>query len=223
METYFWGELPYIVKYPVARSTSNPTIIFLHGAGTRGRDISVLERNSFLGVNSCISDKDSPFMVFAPLCTKDSWYDVFEQLQEFVNIVVARPEVDESRLYLVGNSMGGYGAWQLAMTMPEYFAALVPICGGGMRWNVGRLIHIPVWAFHGREDKTVPVQESILMVDGLNKAGGKARLTIMEDTGHNCWDAAYGMKKLFDWMLSQKKTGTATAQNNKYADSKLFG
>ena len=48
-------------------------------------------------------------MVFAPLCSRDSWFDVFEQLQEFVKMVANHPAVDANRLYLVGNSMGGKG------------------------------------------------------------------------------------------------------------------
>ena len=41
--------------------------------------------------------------------------------------------VDRGRVYLTGISMGGYGAWALAALYPTRFAALVPICGGGLR------------------------------------------------------------------------------------------
>ena len=68
--------------------------------------------------------------------------------------------MDKSRVYVVGASMGGYATWQLAMSRPELFAAIIPICGGGMYWNAGRLIHMGVWVFHGEEDITVLPQES---------------------------------------------------------------
>lgn len=223
MERRVFGKLQYVVKESGKPAEKNPTIIFLHGAGTRGTDIGVLERNSFFNQNSHISDEDSPFMVFAPLCSRDSWFDVFEQLQDFVKMVATHPTVDGNRLYLVGNSMGGYGSWQLAMTMPEYFAVLVPVCGGGMRWNVKRLINVPVWAFHGKDDKTVPPEESVFMVDKLNEVGGSARLTLLDDTGHNSWDYAYAQKELFDWMLEQRNVNTPAVQDNEYADSKQFG
>ena len=102
MERRVFDKLQYVVKEPGKPAEKNPAIIFLHGAGTRGTDIGVLERNSFFKENSHISDEDSPFMVFAPLCSRDSWFDVFEQLQEFVKMVAAHPAVDANRLYQHG-------------------------------------------------------------------------------------------------------------------------
>ena len=75
----------------------------------------------------------------------------------------------------MGASMGGYGTWQLAMSMPKFFAAIVPICGGGMYWNAGRLINTPIWAFHGAKDPTVLCVESEKMVNHVNALGGKAK------------------------------------------------
>ena len=215
--------LPYLIRRPRAVSGRCPAILFLHGAGTRGTDISALENNPFFAPKNWISDADSPFLVFAPLCTKDTWFDVFEQLQAFVRMVAAHPEVDPDRLYLLGNSMGGYGAWQLAMTMPEYFGALVPVCGGGMAWNAGRLANVPVWAFHGEQDDTVPVQESVLMVEALRKAGGEAKLTLLPDCGHNSWDHAYESRELLSWLLARKRSTSSAERNQDYADSKRYG
>ena len=223
MEQRLLGKLQYVVKAPGKLAEKNPTIIFLHGAGTRGTDLGVLEGNSIFLPNSCISDADSPFMVFAPLCSRDSWFDVFEQLQEFVEMVAVHPAVDANHIYLIGNSMGGYGTWQLAMTMPEYFAAIVPICGGGMRWNLKRLINVPVWAFHGKNDATVPPVESILLVEKLNEIGGNARLTLLDDTGHNSWDYAYAQRELFGWLLQWEKKIKSADVNNEFADSKRYG
>lgn len=73
--------------------------------------------------------------------------------------------------------MGGYTAWMTAMTKPEVFAALIPVCGG-MCWDAGKLKSIPIWAFHGALDTTVFVTESINMVNAVNNSGGNAKLTI---------------------------------------------
>ncbi|MBQ8803743.1 MAG: prolyl oligopeptidase family serine peptidase [Tyzzerella sp.] len=223
MEVFTFEQLQYVMKKPSKLRKKNPTIIFLHGAGTRGVDISVLSKNAFFSKNSHVSDEEFPFVVFAPQCYADTWFDIFEQLQEYVKMVASHPLVDERRLYLIGNSMGGYGAWQLAMTMPNYFAAIVPICGGGMKWNTGRLKNIPVWAFHGKEDLVVSVEESIRMVDAVNENGGTAKLTLLDNTGHNSWDYAYAQKQLFDWLLQQENIGTLQFDNKEYSDSKTFG
>lgn len=79
--------------------------------------------------------------------------------------------VDKSRVYLSGISMGGYACWHVAMARPEWFAAALPVSGGGMYWNASRLKAVPIRAFYGRLDQTVFVSESEHMVDAVNKAG----------------------------------------------------
>ena len=118
--------------------------------------------------------------------------------------------------------MGGYAAWQLAMSMPEYFAAIVPICGGGMYWNADRLVNVPIWAFHGEKDSAVLVEESVKMVNAFNQAGGNARLTVYPNTGHDAWSDTYCNPEVFEWLLAHKNKNM-TCINEKYTDSNLYG
>lgn len=74
--------------------------------------------------------------------------------------MVASHRLDESRIYLTGLNMGGYGTWALATEEPERFAATVPICGGGAAYNACALKDIPVWTFHGALDEVVPIEET---------------------------------------------------------------
>ena len=101
--------------------------------------------------------------------------------------------------------MGGYAAWQLAMSLPDLFAAVTPVCGGGMYWNAQRLKNIPIWAFHGKIDTTVLVAESIHMVEAVNANGGHAKLTIYPDAGHNAWDPTFSDPAYWSWILQQRK------------------
>ena len=166
-----FNSLRYIERLPDSYKDGDllPTIIFLHGAGTVGSDINLLTSNPYFTSTDVL---DFPFATVAPLCEAGVWFDVFEQLKEFAKAVSTMPFVDPNRLYVVGNSMGGYGTWQLAMSLPELFAAIVPICGGGMAWRTKQLNHVPVWAFHGQLDDTVFVDESIHMVNETNRRGG---------------------------------------------------
>ena len=122
----------------------------------------------------------------------------------------------------MGISMGGYATWQLAMSMPEVFAAIVPICGGGMYWNAGRLANVPVWAFHGKEDPTVLVEESEKMVAAVNKNGGKAKLTVYFGCRHDSWSETYKNPEVFAWLLSNEKNNNSMI-TDKYNDSQLYG
>ena len=95
----------------------------------------------------------------------------------------------------------------LTLTNTTSFDVLVNVCGGGVSWRSGegRLTKIPVWAFHGDADSTVPPVNSIENVDRINAAGGNAKLTLFHGVGHNSWDPAYCETNVIEWMLAQKK------------------
>ncbi len=217
-----YGNLGYVLSVPDGFDETGkyPTILFLHGAGTRGDDLSLLAENAYFKLTP--AHEDLGFITFAPQCHADTWFDLFETLGNFVRFVSEMSFVDSDRLYFVGNSMGGYAAWQLAMSLPELTAAVVPICGGGMYWNAERLKNVPVWAFHGGKDTTVLVRESEILTERVNACGGKARLTVYPDNGHDAWTDTFKNREVFEWLLSNRKAG-AEAVRTEFNDSKIYG
>ena len=77
--------------------------------------------------------------------------------------------IDQKRVYLTGLSMGGYGSWDLAERMPQRFAALAPVCGGGDETKADRLAALPIWAWHGDADTAVPVERSRRMIAAIER------------------------------------------------------
>ena len=63
--------------------------------------------------------------------------------------------IDDSRLYITGLSMGGYGAWDAIQRHPDRFAAALPICGGGDTAQAKQLVGLPIWVFHAGADRVV--------------------------------------------------------------------
>ena len=102
--------------------------------------------------------------------------------------------------------MGGFGTWEMGISFPELFSAIAPVCGGGLSWRCGNLKNMPVWAFHGDADEIVPLKNSIEMVDAVNRIGGKAKLTIFHNVGHNSWEEAYTASNVVEWLISQTKS-----------------
>lgn len=198
------NNMSYLVAYPDNYDETKPcpAILFLHGAGTLGMDIHDLPNHSFLQFIEQVGNL--PFCIFFPLCPESNWLDAIHLLRIMVREMVQLPRIDKKRIYLTGNSMGGYAAWQLAMSMPEYFAAVAPVCGGGMYWYAPRLADVPVWAFHGAKDEVVFPEESKKMVDAINRAGGNARLTIYPDNAHDSWTDTYTNPELYEWFLSHE-------------------
>ena len=216
------GELKYVIRYPQGFSESEkyPVLLFLHGAGSRGDNLDNVIANPFFTLTD--QHEQFPFVCVAPFCSKNTWFDLWEHLEKLVVEVSNLPFADKSRIYLMGASMGGYGTWQLAMSMPEYFAAIVPICGGGMYWNIGRIKDVPVWAFHGAKDTTVLVEESVKMVNALNDNGGNAKLTIYPENGHDAWSDTYSNPDVFAWLLQHTKK-IQSEYFDKYSDSNIYG
>ncbi len=197
------GEYLRYYRYDAPVSGKKPLLVYLHGAGSRGDDLSLMSRLCVIG--ELEKGRDIPAVIVAPQCHKDSWFDHFETLLSFIRTMIDDPAVDGDRVYMCGASMGGYGTWAVAMAHPEWFAAIVPVCGGGMYWNGGRLKQVPVWAFHGALDTTVLPEESIHMVKAVNQNGGHAKLTIYPDVAHDAWFPAFADDEMWAWMFAQKR------------------
>ena len=183
-----------------------PLVFFLHGAGERGIDLDVACRHGFMK-HVREENKDYPFIFVAPQCPHNKYWGCYtESLLAFLDYICDTLPVDLNRVYLTGFSMGGTGTFMLAMAAPERFAAIAPVCGSGIYWYGEVLVDIPVYMYHGDCDDIVPIQESISMLNSINKRGGNAQLKICYGLGHNAWDIAYDGDELTDWLLSHKKT-----------------
>ena len=178
-------------------------LIYIHGAGSRGDTLSKMAEVG--PIKELNSGRNIDAIVIAPQCHGDTWFDLFSVLTEFIDDYKNRENVDESRVYIAGVSMGAYATWQMCLSHPDWFAAAVPVCGGGMYWNAARLKNLPIWAFHGALDNVVFAEESIKMVSAINRNGGNAKLTIFPHDDHNSWDNAFSNNELWQWLFEQKR------------------
>lgn len=213
MEEISFQNIRCVLRKPIDFNSEKkyPILLFLHGAGTRGNDIDKLCANPFFRLTD--RHQNFPFVTIAPLCEENTWFDVWERLKALVNDITNLPFADQERIYVMGASMGGYATWQLAMSMADRFAAIVPICGGGMYWNAGRLVNVPIWAFHGAKDTAVLLEESVKMVEAVKRHGGEAKLTVYPENGHDAWSDTYSNPEVFSWLLQQQNKN-----NRKYED-----
>ncbi|MFM7076434.1 MAG: dienelactone hydrolase family protein [Planctomycetaceae bacterium] len=113
--------------------------------------------------------------------------------------------MDTDRIYLTGLSMGGYGAWDMAARMPDRFAALLPVCGGGDEATAAKLVGLPVWCFHGDADTAVPVGRSRAMIEALRAVGGDPRYSELAGVGHDAWTPAYRDRAVLEWLFEQRR------------------
>ncbi len=180
-----------------------PLIVFLHGAGERGDNFAKVEMQ---GLPKMLLQKDIPFVVAYPQCPLRSYWSV-ELLNIWLDEVLEKEKskIDLKRIYLTGLSMGGYGTWHWAAASPNRFAAIAPVCGGGNPATAYRLVHLPIWAFHGAKDDIVPLSESVTMVEAVKKMGGKVEFTVYPDAAHDSWTETYHNAALYDWFLNYSR------------------
>ncbi len=212
----------YLVHFPSGyeKGQKYPVLLMLHGAGTRGITLEAYkESQNFPNISRSAGNK---LVIVAPHCTDTFWYEKYETLMRFAKAVATMPFTDPTRYYLCGASMGGYTAWQLAMSCPSLFAAAIPICGGGMYGMASRLVNLPIWAFHGARDTTVLPAESQNMVDAVNRKGGNAKLTVYPENAHDAWSDTYRDPLVFAWLLSHENRNSPVLQDE-YRGMKEFG
>ncbi|RYY87607.1 MAG: phospholipase [Chitinophagaceae bacterium] len=201
-----------------------PLVLFLHGSGERGNDN---EAQLQWGVGAFASDENMsqfPAFVVAPQCPAGQGWGAFinsgdvekmrlaptpsrpmELVMALVKKLRATMNIDTSRIYITGMSMGGYGTFDAVQRYPGLFAAAVPVCGGGDLSGAPLLARVPMWIYHGVEDPAVVPQYSIRMVTELTKAGARPGFTLLPEVGHFSWIAAYNDRMMLRWLFRQKK------------------
>jgi predicted peptidase len=197
--------LNYLLHLP-PRPKHAPLMVFMHGSGECGDDVTKIKRHgppAFLDARP-----DFPFAVISPQCPAgDSWHHQTAGILALIDDALARYALDVTRVYLTGLSLGGYGVWDIAAAHPARFAALAPVCGGMFldRKRAITLVDTPIWAFHGANDKAVPLREQQRVINLLKRSGGNPRFTVYPRAGHNVWTRTYANQALYDWMGKQVK------------------
>ena len=198
------SHVDYLVCRPKGYSTHKrwPMLLYLHGSGQRGDDVSQLLT---WGLPRLISEGlQVPMIVVAPLCRANTNWDS-RQLLALVDHLQEQLFIDPDRIYVSGESMGGFGTWDLIAVAPARFAAAVPVCGGGDIEKANRMVKLPIWAFHGAGDKVISVDQSQKMVDAVQARGGQARLTIFPDEGHSIGELVFSRNDLYAWLLEHSR------------------
>ncbi len=136
--------------------------------------------------------------------------------------------IDEDRVYLMGDSMGGWGTWQVATRNPEVFAAIAPIYGGAdyraeleaavlakltpaerflqerrSSWaQAESLLNVPILVSHGDVDKAVKVEYSRWAVKMLQRWGYDVRYHELPGLGHEDMKVQPG---IWEWFLQHRR------------------
>ena len=202
--------LNYWLYTPKNATANMPLILYLHGGSGKGDDLELI--TAVDGFPQYLQDgKITPnAYVIIPQVSSSykGWGDIKADVLKLITAVSTEHNIDQSRISLTGHSMGGTGAWMLALAYPNTFSAVAPLSGSVTLTdtNIQKLKSMPVWAVVGTNDTIVKPEISINFIAELSKYNEKARITELEGVDHFTVPSKTYLSNDFDiitWLISQ--------------------
>jgi predicted peptidase len=196
--------LRYLLHLPAAHGsrTEWPLILFLHGAGERGRDLALVKREGLPRILETLPD--FPFVVVSPQESKERPWTA-DALSALLDDVASRFRGDRARVYATGLSSGALAAVELAIRHPEKVAAVAAISASEVPSGLCAMKDVAVWIFHNAGDEHVPSARAKRLARALGECGGEVHLTIYPREGHDAWTETYRRQDLYEWFLKHRR------------------
>ncbi|MDR1988650.1 MAG: hypothetical protein LBQ09_00295 [Acidobacteriaceae bacterium] len=217
--------MPYHVYVPTTFTASKryPLIIALHGLGAT-------EDSFFDGYDKVLPElaEKHGYIVAAPLGYRvDGGYgwgvgqppadpetrraqDLSEQdVMRVLALMREQYNIDPSRIYLTGHSLGAIGTWKIAPKYPDIWAAIGTFAGSGAPDTLSRIPKMPQFIVHGDDDRTVNVRGSRAMVAKAKELGIEYVYTEVPGGSHSSV-VAPNLPGLFEFFDKHQKAATTT-------------
>lgn len=218
--------LPYRSLEPmeIRKGKKYPLVLLLHDAGKKGSDNETQLLTGAKMFQNPVNREKFPAFVLIPQCPKGKWWTYDRRPDDFDNLPYAdtlttelamvkavldeylkKPEVDKSRIYVMGASMGGVGTYDIVAHYPEIFAAAVPICGAIAQGHISEAKDVSFWIFHGDDDATVPVTCSRRAYRELKEVGADVIYREIPSGKHGINFHVYNTPGFMEWLFSNKR------------------
>lgn len=197
-----------------------PALVFLHGQGQRGNDLSLVQQHGpphYAAAGTLASPR--PMRVIAPQCPPGAdWATpaIADRVIQLLAMLRQEPWVDNSRIYLTGWSMGGYGVCSVLYRMNDVagIVAAAVVSGGfteaAIPGAARRLARTPLFVAYGQHDQAVKAPASIALIAVLEGQKAAPEVEVYSDnvpqgvrpSAHvlACRHAYFG-PRLYEWLL----------------------
>ena len=214
--TYHW----FAPQKPWPPGIKFPMVIMLHGAPGNAYAAQYL-----LAGNMPL---DYPAFIFIPVLPPGmTWYDHLSTTggagtdkerpkglpgaMTIAKQLMKDYPVDPSRVYVVGCSEGGIGAFGAVKEYSDMLAGVVALFGGWHPADAPKLLGTPMLVMHGAADTVIPAEFSSKVSRAVQKLGGQLEYIEFPGMAHNCPAPSLYGAPTWKWLFGQKKKVAAPA------------
>ena len=189
----------YYVYHPSVIKENMPVLVFLHGIGERGDNPSDIEKYA---LPKYMNKFDIPYIVIAPQCHKNNFWDYhLRDVEKVLEIEYNKFKFDKNNVFILGSSMGAYGAWNYIIQRPNLFKGIISVAGGIMLSIDQVLLPLKekaILIYHGDNDDIIDVNKSITAYNKLKDIGAtNIELKIMKGDNHYLTSHAFKDKYIY--------------------------
>ena len=205
-QTLKYDNINCIIYYPedLDLSVKNPLVIFLHGDGETGTNVSRLSELVFVKKMKSGEFKNAIYM--APQRPGGSyWNPYLKTVKSLIDEVVDVFNVDTKKISITGHSSGGIGVYTFVSQNPDMFSAAVVLSGRNKDGAINNLLSTPIRHYHGTEDVNVAYQKGKESATKIKNAGGNIEFISLQGMYHAITSHVYNKTDAIEWMLAQSR------------------
>ena len=199
-EYRFWLYLP-----PDAEKMKKkmPLILSLHDRRGWGYSIDVIKKFGPGAYAETVTK--FPFAVVTPQCRYNTLWDA-KVLKKLLDLLLATGRFKKNQIYVTGAGMGAFASWYLPCKYPKFFAASLPINGGGDEETICNIRGTSIWAFHGARYSKVPIERSKNLIIALKECGKRnVEFSIYTEHGPDLAPVVYSDPRIYKWLKKQRR------------------
>lgn len=212
--------LPYRLRAPdeIKPGERYPLLISLYGAGGRGTD----NHKQLVANETAVARFNDPklrddFPAYLLLPQAPDWFSdearprvgmpavpALSSLEGLVDELIARYPIDPERIYLYGQSLGGFGVLNVLCNRPDDYAAAIAVAGADPRSVTESSAQVPILLICGDRDERLGAVRAT--ADKTRQLGGEPQLWVIEKAGHvEAWEISCQNRHLWEWLFQQKR------------------
>lgn len=191
-----------------------PLVIFLHGASLCGRNLEKVRRYGTLDAIRRGLKLDA--YVLAPQNPGGSWEP--GRVNRLVDWAISKYDIDTTRIYVLGMSLGGFGTLDYTAASSSRVAAAMALCGGATTNNLRGLCNVPLCIMHGTGDRDVSWKQSQEVVNAMKASGDTSRLIykLIPKASHGALARYLYSPDVYSWLFQHSLSDENRRVNRQY-------